>query len=312
MTTAILFPGQGSQKIGMGQALAEAFPDAKAVFDEVDDALNQHLFKIICEGPEDQLTLTENTQPALMAVSMAVMRVLETQGGKTIDTLGSLAAGHSLGEYSAYAAAGSVSVADAARLLKIRGQAMQQAVPVGEGGMAAIIGVDIPTAEAIATEAAEGEACQVANDNSNGQVVISGTAGAIARGEAIAKEKGAKRYVPLPVSAPFHSTLMQPAAEAMEAALAEATIAAPAVPIIANIDVSPTSTPDDICSKLVAQVTGRVRWRETVEYLAEQGVTNTIEIGSGNVLTGLVKRTSKAIATQNIETVEDIEAFLNA
>jgi [acyl-carrier-protein] S-malonyltransferase len=290
MTAAFTFPGQGSQAVGMGKALAEAFPVARAVFDEVDSALNEKLSTVIWEGPPEALQLTENTQPALMAVSLATMRVLETEAGVDLARDAAFVAGHSLGEYSALAAAGSLSIADTARLLRIRGTAMQKATPVGVGAMAALLGLDYETAVAAANEAAQGQVCQAANDNGGGQVVVSGDKAAVERAVEIAKAKGAKRAMLLQVSAPFHCRLMQPAADAMAEALAKVTVNKPVVPVVANILAGPAIDPDQIRKLLVEQVTGTVRWRESVAYMAAHGVTRFLEIGSGKVLTGLVKR----------------------
>lgn len=289
MTTAFVFPGQGSQAVGMGKALADAYPASKAIFDEVDAALGEKLSDVIFSGPEDQLTLTANTQPALMAVSLAAMRALEAEG-ITLETHASFVAGHSLGEYSALAAAGSLTVTDAARLLRLRGSAMQKAVPVGEGAMAALLGLDFDTVVAIAAEAAEGEVCAAANDNAPGQVVVSGAKAAVERAVVIAKGRGAKRAMLLNVSAPFHCALMQPAAEAMAEALWEATIRAPVVPLYANVTAAPTSDPEAIRRQLVAQVTGTVRWRESVSAMAGAGVDKFVEVGAGKVLSGLIRR----------------------
>ncbi len=294
MSVAFVFPGQGSQAVGMGKALADQFASARAVFAEVDEALSQDLTKIMWEGPEAELTLTENAQPALMAVSMAVVRVLEAEYGISVGGTAKYVAGHSLGEYSALAAAGTFSLADTARLLKIRGQAMQAATPVGTGAMAALLGLDFASAKAAAEEGAQGDVCQAANDNSDGQVVISGHKAAVERAAEIAKAKGAKRAVMLPVSAPFHCALMQPAADAMAAALAKTQMHAPVVPVIANVVAGPLTDPDAIRVSLVAQVTGTVRWRECVAYMAGQGITHFIELGSGKVLTGLAKKNAPA------------------
>ncbi|MBO1359343.1 ACP S-malonyltransferase [Acetobacter sacchari] len=316
---AFVFPGQGSQFPGMGADLAEAFPIAREVFQEVDDALNQHLSKIVFEGPADALTSTENTQPALMAVSMAVLRVLEKEGGFTLGQKATLVAGHSLGEYAALAAAGAFGVAQAARLLRLRGEAMQRAVPAGEGGMAALIGVDAEQARAICEGAAivseEGkpdrlETIELANDNGGGQIVISGRIGAIERSLVIAKEKGAKRAVKLPVSAPFHSSLMRPAADAMGEALERETIAAPVVPLVANVTAAKVTAPDTIRDLLVRQVTGTVRWRESVEAMAGMGVDTFVEIGAGKVLSGLIRRIAPDAAARSVGSVADVEAFL--
>lgn len=308
---AFVFPGQGSQDVGMGRALAESFAAAREVFDEVDEALGQKLSAIMWDGPKETLTLTENAQPALMAVSMAVVRVLEREKGiKLADTV-KFVAGHSLGEYSALAAAGAFSLADAARLLKLRGQAMQAAVPVGEGAMVALLGVGRDVAEKVAAEAAQGEVCQVANDNDPTQVVLSGAKAAIDRVAEIGKAHGARRALPLPVSAPFHCALMQPAADAMAEALANVTIQAPAVPVVANVVASAVSDPEEIRRLLVAQVTGSVRWRECVGYLAENGVTELFELGSGKVLAGLAKRIVASLEASSIGTPDDVEAALS-
>jgi len=290
MTAAFTFPGQGSQAVGMGKALAETFPAARAVFDEVDDALGEKLSTVIWEGPADALQLTENTQPALMAMSLATLRVLETEAGIDLARDAAFVAGHSLGEYSALAAARSLSIADTARLLRIRGTAMQKATPVGVGAMAALLGLDYDTAVAVANEAAQGEVCQAANDNGGGQVVVSGDKAAVERAVEIAKAKGARRAMLLQVSAPFHCSLMQPAADAMAEALGKVTVNKPLVPVVANMLASPITDPDEIRKRLVEQVTGTVRWRESIAYMAAQGVTHFLEIGSGKVLTGLVKR----------------------
>jgi [acyl-carrier-protein] S-malonyltransferase len=309
MTRAFLFPGQGSQEIGMGKALADAFAPARRVFQEVDDALSQKLSKIMWEGPDSDLTLTENAQPAIMAASLAVMAVLK-EAGFDLARHARLVAGHSLGEYSALAAAGAFTLADTARLLKIRGQAMQSAVPVGEGAMTALIGADIETAEAVAKEAAQGQVCVVANDNAPGQVVLSGNKAAIDRAAEIAKAKGVKRAIPLSVSAPFHCALMQPAADAMRDALAKITIRPPAVPVLANVTASETAEPEAIRRLLVEQVTSRVRWRESLLALRSLGVTATVEAGGNKVLTGMVKRTDKDLTTITLDTPADIEAFV--
>ncbi|MBV8926375.1 MAG: ACP S-malonyltransferase [Bradyrhizobium sp.] len=290
MTAAFTFPGQGSQVVGMGKALADAFPAAKAVFDEVDAALSEKLTRIVWEGPAETLQLTENAQPALMAVSIATLRVLESEAGFSLGRDAAFVAGHSLGEYSALAAAGSLSISDAARLLRTRGLAMQKAVPVGVGAMAALLGLDYETAVAVANQAAEGQVCQAANDNGGGQVVVSGDKAAVDRAVEIARSKGAKRAMLLPVSAPFHCKLMQPAAEVMAAALSEVTITAPASPLVSNVLACAIADPDEIRRRLVEQVTGTVRWRESVGYMASKGVTRFFEIGAGKVLSGLVKR----------------------
>lgn len=311
MSIAFTFPGQGSQAVGMGRDLAQAFPEAQAVFDEVDDALDEKLSATIFEGPDDALRLTENAQPALMAVSLAVMRVLEATG-ITLKDNAAFVAGHSLGEYSALCAAGSLSLSDTARLLRTRGQAMQRAVPVGQGAMAALLGLDLDGARAVAQEAAQGEVCQVANDNAPGQVVISGQVGAIERALEIAKGKGAKRAILLPVSAPFHCSLMQPAAEIMADALSEVAIKAPVVPLVANVLARPIDDPDEIRARLIEQVTGMVRWSESIAWLAgEGGVSQLIEVGSGKVLSGLAKRIATDIKALSLNSPADIEAFVS-
>ncbi|AWM87503.1 ACP S-malonyltransferase [Microvirga sp. 17 mud 1-3] len=309
MKSAFVFPGQGSQSVGMGKALAENFPQARAVFDEVDDALSQKLSTLMWDGPADELTLTANAQPALMAVSLAAMRVLEAEAGLDLKTQAAFVAGHSLGEYSALAAAGSLSVADTARLLRIRGNAMQGAVPVGQGAMAALLGLEYDVALEVAREAAQGEVCDAANDNGGGQVVVSGHKAAVERAVAIAQGKGAKRAVMLNVSAPFHSALMAPAAEAMREALAKVTVNAPAVPLVANVTAAPVTEPDAIRDGLVRQVTGTVRWRESVAFMADQGVESFVEVGSGKVLTGLVKRIAPGATGTAVGTPEDVAAF---
>ncbi len=308
MTTAFVFPGQGAQSIGMGQALAQTYPAAKAVFDEVDDALGENLSGLIWEGEQEALTLTQNAQPALMATSLAAMRALEAEGIKIGDA--AYVAGHSLGEYSALAAAGAISIADTARLLRIRGKAMQEAVPVGVGAMAALLGLDFEAARSGATEAAQGEVCQAANDNDPGQVVVSGHKAAVERAVEIAKAHGAKRAVLLPVSAPFHCALMQPAADAMAEALSAVTISAPVVPLVANVRAEAVTDPGEIASLLVQQVTGSVRWRESVLWMAQQGVTEIWEIGAGKALSGMIRRIDREIATRAFGTPEDIAALL--
>ncbi|PPC86548.1 MAG: [acyl-carrier-protein] S-malonyltransferase [Hyphomicrobium sp.] len=308
MAIAFVFPGQGSQDVGMGKALADAFPSARDVFAEVDEALGQNLSQIMWEGPKDALTLTENAQPALMAVSMAVMRVLEAEKGFSLKDRVTFVAGHSLGEYSALAAAGAFSIADAARLLKLRGQAMQKAVPVGKGAMAALLGVGIDVAQKVAAEAAQGDVCQVANDNEPTQVVLSGDKSAIDRVAEIGKAHGVRRTVPLPVSAPFHCALMQPAADAMADALGKVTVNTPVVSVIANVLAQPISDPDAIRRSLVEQVTGTVRWRECVAYMAANGITDFYEIGAGKVLAGLVKRTAGTVNATSIGTPADMDA----
>lgn len=306
---AFLFPGQGSQSVGMGKALSDASPAARELFQEVDDALSQKLFRIMVEGPESDLTLTENAQPAIMANALATLRVMEKEGGLRLAEKADFVAGHSLGEYSALCAAGAFDVATTARLLKLRGQAMQAAVPVGEGAMAALLGADIEKAQALADAAAQGEVCTVANDNDPSQVVISGHRGAIERAIALVKEHGIKRGVLLPVSAPFHCPLMQPAADAMAAALAEAALRAPVVPVYANVLAAPIAAPDDIRARLVEQVTGRVRWRESVSAMWEAGVTDFVELG-GKVLGPMVKRIAPDATVTSIVTMDDIEAAL--
>lgn len=309
MATAFVFPGQGSQAVGMGKALASNFTPAQQIFEEVDEALGIKLSTIIFEGPADTLTLTENAQPALMAVSLAVVRVLEAEAGLDIGRDAKFVAGHSLGEYSALAAAGAFTVADAARLLRTRGQAMQKAVPVGVGAMAALIGLAFDDAAAVAAEAGQGEVCQAANDNGAGQVVVSGNKAAVERAVEIAKTKGAKRAMLLPVSAPFHCALMQPAADVMAQALAKTTIKAPAVPVVANVLAKPIREPGEILRALVAQVTGTVRWRESVVFMAGAGVSSFYEIGAGKVLSGLIKRLADGATTTAIGSPEDVAAF---
>jgi len=314
MSLAFVFPGQGSQAVGMGQALAAAFPVARHTFEEVDDALGQGLSKLMAQGPDDDLRLTENAQPALMAVSLAVIRVLESEGNLTLADKAAFVAGHSLGEYSALAAAGSLELADAARLLRRRGQAMQQAVPVGEGAMAALLGLDLEAAQEVAGEAvAQGEGsevCAAANDNAPGQVVLSGHTAAVERACEIAKSKGAKRAVMLPVSAPFHCPLMAPAADVMAEALAGVQVKMPAVPLVANVTASHLSDPEEIRRKLVEQVTGMVRWRESVTYMAGQGVEKIVELGAGKVLSGLTRRIDRSLTGLSVETPEEVEAAL--
>lgn len=312
MTTAFTCPGQGSQQVGMGKALADAFPAARAVFDEVDAALGQKLSALMFDGLLDQLTLTANAQPALMAVSVAVMRVLEQEAGIDLKRDAAFVAGHSLGEYSALAAARSISLSDTARLLRIRGDAMQKAVPVGEGAMAVLLGLEWDTAVAVAQEAAQGQVCDAANDNGPGQVVVSGHKAAVERAVEIAKAKGAKRAMLLQVSAPFHCSLMQPAADAMREALAKVTIAAPAAPLVANVRAAAVSDPADIYDGLVKQVTGTVRWRESVGFMGAQGVNHFIEIGAGKVLSGLAKRMVDGAQATAIGTPDDIAAFIAA
>ncbi len=309
MSTAFVFPGQGSQAVGMGRTLAEAFPVAKRVFEEVDAALGESLSTIMWEGPAETLTLTENTQPALLAHSLAVMRVLEAETGIDLRKDAAFVAGHSLGEYSALAAAGAFTLADAVRLVRIRGRAMQKAVPVGVGAMAALLGLDFDQATAVAAEAAQGQVCQAANDNGAGQVVVSGDKAAVERAVDLAKTKGAKRAMMLTVSAPFHCALMQPAADAMAVALADVNVQAPAVPVVANVTAAPVRAPAEIVRRLVEQVTGTVRWRESVAFMAGQGVTTFCELGTGKVLSGLVKRIADGALGVAIGAPEDVAAF---
>jgi [acyl-carrier-protein] S-malonyltransferase len=310
MTRALVFPGQGSQAVGMGRDLAGAFAAARETFGEIDEALKQNLSRLMFEGPETDLTLTENAQPALMAVSLAVMRVLEREGGLDLKRHVAFVAGHSLGEYSALAAARSFSLADAARLLKRRGLAMQRAVPVGTGAMAALMGLDLEGARKVAGEAAQGEVCAVANDNGAGQVVVSGSKAAVERAVAIAPAHGAKRAIMLPVSAPFHCALMAPAARAMEEALGEVRMGEPYVPLVANVTAAALRDPAEIRRLLVEQVTGLVRWRESVLYMKEQGVDQLVEIGAGRVLSGLAKRIDRDLAASSIGAPAEIDAFL--
>lgn len=312
MSRAFVFPGQGSQAVGMGKDLADSFAEARAVFQEVDDALNQPLSKLMFEGPEDQLILTENAQPALMAVSMAVVRVLQGQGKVDLAKTAAFVAGHSLGEYSALAAVGTFSLADTARLLKLRGQSMQKAVPVGVGAMAALIGAEFEQAKEIAAEAAQGEVCEAANDNAPGQVVVSGHKTAVERAIKIAADKGIKRAVLLPVSAPFHCALMQPAADAMAEALAGVTMHNPAVPLVANVTAATVTDAATIRDLLVKQVTGTVRWRESVLFMKANGVDTLVELGTGKVLSSMAKRIDKDMAGTAINSPADIEAFLKA
>jgi [acyl-carrier-protein] S-malonyltransferase len=309
MAVALVFPGQGSQAVGMGAELAKAFPAARKVLDEVDAALDQKLSHLMLEGPLEILTLTENAQPALLAVSIAALRVLEERGVRLAQSV-RFVAGHSLGEYSALCAAGALSIADGARLLRIRGRAMQAAVPVGQGAMAALLGVGKDAAEKLAAAAAEGEVCQLANDNEPTQAVISGAKTAIDRAAKLAKEHGVRRFVPLNVSAPFHCALMQPAADAMAEALATTTVSRPAVPLIANVTAGPISDPAEIKQRLVEQVTGTVRWRESVAAIAAAGVTDIVEVGAGKVLAGLAKRIAPSLNAISVGTPQEIDAAL--
>lgn len=315
MKRALVFPGQGSQTVGMGKSLAEAFPEARHLFEEIDDALSQRLSRLMFEGPESDLTLTENAQPALLAVSMAAIRVLEKEGGLAWPRHLAYVAGHSLGEYTALAAARAFALADAARLVKRRGAAMQQAVPVGAGAMAALIGLDVAAARALAEEAARSETgtqdvCAVANDNAPGQVVISGHSAAVERAIALAERYGARRAIRLPVSAPFHSPLMAPAAAVMEAALGEVTLKAPLVPLVANVTAAPVRTPVEIKRRLVEQVTGMVRWRESVLFLQSEAVEEIVEVGAGRVLTGLARRIAPEITARALGTPAEAEALM--
>jgi [acyl-carrier-protein] S-malonyltransferase len=312
MSAAFVFPGQGSQAVGMGKAMAEAFAPARAVFDEVDAALSEKLTATMWEGPADKLTLTENAQPALMAVSLAVMRVLEAEAGVDLKRDAQFVAGHSLGEYSALAAAGAFTLTDTARLLRIRGRAMQQAVPVGTGAMAALLGLSFEDAVAAAAEAAQGEVCQAANDNGGGQVVVSGNKAAVERAVEIAKAKGARRAMLLPVSAPFHCALMKPAADAMAEAFARTDVKPPVVPVVANVLAKPIDDPQDIVRCLIEQVTGTVRWRECAAFMAGAGVTTFYEVGAGKVLTGLLKRIAEGATGTAIGTPEDVAVFKSA
>jgi [acyl-carrier-protein] S-malonyltransferase len=309
MSIAFTFPGQGSQKVGMGKDLADRFAVARQVFDEVDAAVGKTLSRIMWEGPADELTLTENAQPALMAVSMAVMRVLEIEKGFDPASSLTFVAGHSLGEYSALAAARAISLTDTARLLQTRGRAMQQAVPVGVGAMAALLGLDYAPVKEIAAEAGVAEVCAAANDNAPGQVVVSGHKAAVERAMEIAAKRGARRAMLLPVSAPFHCALMAPAAEVMREALAAVVVNKPVVPLVANVLASPISDPDEIRARLVEQVTGTVRWRESVAFMAGQGVTKLYEIGTGKVLSGLARRIADGVDTPSVGTCEEIDAF---
>ena len=310
MTRAFIFPGQGSQQVGMGRDLAEAFPVARHLFEEVDDALGQHLGRLMFQGPDEELVLTENAQPALMAVSMAVVLVLREEGGLDLGKSCSFVAGHSWGEYSALAAAGALELADAARLLKVRGRAMQDAVPVGKGAMAALIGLNFDDVESIASDAADGEVCMPANDNAPGQIVISGNKAAVNRALELAAERGCRRNVVLPVSAPFHCSLMKPAAEVMETALADVLLSPPLVPLVANVTAESVNDPSLIRRLLVEQVTGMVRWRESVLYMKEQKVTELVELGAGKVLSGLARRIDRDLSARSVQSPDDIEAVL--
>jgi [acyl-carrier-protein] S-malonyltransferase len=309
MSAAYVFPGQGSQAVGMGKALAQTFPVARRVFEEVDEALADKLSTVMWEGPAEAVTLTENAQPALVAVSLAAMRVLESEAGVDLKRDATFVAGHSVGEYSALAAVGSLSIADAVRLVRIRGRAMQRAVPVGMGAMAALLGVDFEQAAAIAHEAAQGELVQAANDNGGGQVVVSGHKTAVERAVEIAKAKGVRRAMLLPVSAPFHSALMQPAAEVMADALGKVTIKPPVVPLVANVTAAPVTEPAQIMRGLIEQVTGTVRWRESVGFMASAGIATFYEVGSGKVLSGLIKRIADGAHGVSIGTPDDVTAF---
>ena len=310
MTTAIIFPGQGSQTVGMGRDLHDAFPAARAVFEEVDEALGESLSGLVFEGDEDELTLTRNAQPALMAVSLAAIRALEAEGAWRLEERAAFVAGHSLGEYTALAAAGSLTLADAARLLRLRGEAMQAAVPVGAGAMAALIGADLAQAVEIAKTAAGGEVCVVGNDNAPGQVVVSGAASAVERAVALAPEHGIRRAVMLPVSAPFHSPMLSPAAEAMAAAFEDVPFMPLAVPVVANVTARPVNEASEVPALLVRQVTAMVRWRESVLHMAAAGVDTLIEVGAGKVLSGLARRIDRSLAASSVGTVEDLNALL--
>jgi [acyl-carrier-protein] S-malonyltransferase len=309
MATAFVFPGQGSQNVGMGKALAASFRPAQEVFETVDEALGEKLSSVIFEGPADTLTRTENAQPALMAVSLAVIRVLEAEAGLELARDAQFVAGHSLGEYSALTAVGAITLADAARLLRTRGQAMQKAVPVGAGAMAALLGLDFDAAAAVAAEAAQGQVCEAANDNGGGQVVVSGDKAAVERAVEIAKAKGAKRAMLLPVSAPFHCALMQPAAKVMAQALSQVSVKQPAVPVVCNVFAKPIRQPAEIMQALVRQVTGTVRWRESVAFMVQAGIDRFYEAGAGKVLSGLIKRIADRASAIAIGTPEDIAAF---
>jgi [acyl-carrier-protein] S-malonyltransferase len=309
---AFVFPGQGSQAVGMGKPLAEAFETARDVFGEIDEALSQNLSRLIFDGPEDTLTLTENAQPALMAVSLAVMRVLERDGHVDLATAARFVAGHSVGEYSALAAAGAFSLGDAARLLRVRGEAMQEAVPVGVGAMTAILGLDYAAVAELAAAAAEGEVCTAANDNAPGQVVVSGHKAAVERAVALASEKGARRAIMLPVTVPSHCALMAPAADVMAEALSAVSIQIPVLPLVANVKAEAVTDPEEIRALLVAQVTGTVRWRESVQWMKMQGVERLVEIGAGKVLSGLAKRIDPDLSAIALNTPDDIEVFIKS
>ena len=311
MSNALIFPGQGSHSVGMGREVADAYPEAMAVFEEVDDALGEKLSAVIWEGEKNDVNLTRNTQPALMAVSMAILRVTESRGLRVADHA-AYVAGHSLGEYTALAAAGSIGIGETARLLRIRGDAMQEAVPVGEGAMAAVLGLDLEQVIEVVQKASQGEICQAANDNAPGQVVVSGTRSAVERAVDIAKAQGARRAILLPVSAPFHCALMEPAADVMADALANTDINTPCVPLVANVTASPTDDPVQIRMQLVEQITGSVRWRESVLWMAENGVGQCVEIGAGKVLTGLTKRIASDVAGMSVAKVDDIDAAVAA
>lgn len=310
MTAAFVFPGQGSQFIGMGKDLNEAFPDAREVFQEVDDALSQNLSALMFDGDEADLNLTENTQPALMAVSMAVVNVLKKQGGITLEDTCAYVAGHSLGEYAALTAAGTIALSDTARLLKLRGQSMQRAVPVGVGSMAAVLGLEFDAVAEIAKAAAHSEVCTAANDNSEGQVVVSGHKEAVERAVALASERGARKAVVLPVSAPFHCMLMSPAAEAMEPALADTQFNKPIVPVVTNVTAQAEDNPERLKELLVEQITGMVRWRESVLYMRDQGVDQMVELGAGKVLSGLARRIDRSVSCESVGTPEQVEALI--
>ena len=310
MTAAFVFPGQGSQFIGMGKDLNEAFPDAREVFQEVDDALSQNLSALMFDGEEADLNLTENTQPALMAVSMAVVNVLKKQGSIALEDTCAYVAGHSLGEYAALTAAGTIALSDTARLLKLRGQSMQRAVPVGVGSMAAVLGLEFDAVAEIAKAAAHSEVCTAANDNSEGQVVVSGHKEAVERAVALASERGARKAVVLPVSAPFHCMLMSPAAEAMEPALADTQFNKPVVPVVTNVTAQAEDNPERLKELLVEQITGMVRWRESVLYMRDQGVDQMVELGAGKVLSGLARRIDRSVSCESVGTPEQVEALI--